>query len=445
MEKQTSFPKKLFFIVASLVFLGFANTIPQTQAQESLLLGQRHWYSVIFRGNGEAIVYARLVISNNSKQPVRTFSFEIPSGSVSEVVVLQQLLPRSCVQWDFQNGGNRCTLYSDPDYSNKYFYTGTYGVEGQTRYENVQISQTGNRFTVTFAQPIEVNKSGALLLSYAAQGYVSKSLGLYRFSFPTLKVSQRIWEVSVAADVDTDFKLRGKRSAINYGTAALPTSGLARNEGSSNPLLDNIAGQVGSVGPLIKQAQGLAPNETLTVKGEYAASWFALYLGAIVKTVLVIVLIFVGLHYLRRYLKKRAESKPAINPELDTSLQKWSVAALVSPFVASMGLISALTVTGLTYLLTRSDLRYLSSYGSLPPMFGIIITIAVLLLYALLILGPAIYAASKYGWKALLYVLLVQFLWYVILVILYLLLYQTGLVGNQPPPYYGGYSLPLSR
>lgn len=435
MQKWTGFPKKVFFLITSLVLLNFSYPAPQAQAQENLLLGQKHWYSVIFRGNGEAIVYARLVISNSSKQPVRTFSFEVPSGSVSEVIILQQLLPRSCVQWDFQNGNNRCTLYGDPDYSNKHFYAGMYGVEGQIRYENVQVNQAGNQFTVMFAEPIEANKSGALLLSYAAQGYVSKFLGLYRFSFPTLKVSQRIWEANVAVDVDTDFKLRGRRSGIDYGTDALPASGLTRSEGFSNPLLDSIASQVGSVGPLVKQAQGLAPGETLTVKGEYAANWFALYLGSIVKTVLVIVLIFVALHYLRRYLKKRAESKPAVNPELETSLQKWSAVALVSPFVASMGLISAITISGLTYLLTRADLRYLSNYGGLPPMFGIIITIAILLLYGLLILGPAIYAASRYGWKALLYVLLVQFLWYVVFVILYLLLYQTGLVGAQSPTY----------
>ena len=96
----------------------------------------------------------------------------------------------------------------------------------------------------------------------------------------------------------------------------------------------------------------------------------------------------------------------------------------------SVGLLSVLLVIGLTFLL-----RFLGEanvFGSMiiEPVFGIVGLITIVLMYVLVLFGPAIIVASKHGWKSLVSVLVAEFLWFVIFVVFYLVLFQSGMNSN---------------
>ena len=68
------------------------------------------------------------------------------------------------------------------------------------------------------------------------------------------------------------------------------------------------------------------------------------------------------------------------------------------------------------------------------PAFLIIGFIAIILVYLLVIFGPAIFAMSRHGWRAFLLIILAEFLWLIIFLILYLLLFQSGIAPNYFGP-----------
>src|SRR4249920_2212292 len=87
---------KAFAGLASAVL---ALLLPATAAAVSsdLLFGQQHSYTVTMRGNGEAVVLARLSFTNTGDQPQKTFSFQIPGSSEpSELIGFQQESPLTC-------------------------------------------------------------------------------------------------------------------------------------------------------------------------------------------------------------------------------------------------------------------------------------------------------------------------------------------------------------
>ena len=58
--------------VALLTMIGVANPV---LAGDDLLFGQSHYYTVVFRGNGEAITYAKIAFTNPDEKPLTDFSF----------------------------------------------------------------------------------------------------------------------------------------------------------------------------------------------------------------------------------------------------------------------------------------------------------------------------------------------------------------------------------
>jgi hypothetical protein len=84
--------KKIFkcllsFLFISIIFL--TSYVKPAKAQSGLFFGQDHKYSVIFRGNGEAVVYARIALTNGDEDILRDISFEIPGVDPSEMVIYQ--------------------------------------------------------------------------------------------------------------------------------------------------------------------------------------------------------------------------------------------------------------------------------------------------------------------------------------------------------------------
>lgn len=421
---------KIVSLVSLSLFVlsGFAGL---ASAQNELLFGQNHFYTVIFRGNGEAITYAKIAVTNSDEKPLTEFAFEMSKVSPTEIVMYQMKLPQECFRYNYSDPARPCLEYRDPDYAQQYYYYGY--SNGQAEYQKIQYTKSGNLYRFTLPTSVEPYKSTAIIVAYAAKGYVNESLGLYKFNFETLKVSSRIQEIRVVVDVDSDLLLKGKRSSVNYNTTGLGMSELAAPKSISSRDLDKVVGSIGSYGPLIKEAKNLAPNESFIVKGEYAASWFRLYLSSILLVLLIVAAIFAGVYFLAKFLKRCGRQNEQFGSETNQQISSQAPPriSMFNLINASAGLLSVILVVGLTYLLQFLGGSMPSRFANVvDPVFSIVGAITIILLYVLVIFGPAIIVAVKHGWKSLISVLIAEFLWFVIFLIIYLVFFPPRLTSN---------------
>lgn len=402
----------------------------------SLLFGQKHSYSVVFRGNGEAITYAKIVIPNREEQILSEFSFEIPKVSPSEMIMYQMKLPPECVRYDYTDPNNPCVEYRDPDYGQDYYYYGS----GQTaEYTRIKYTQSGNIYNLTLPNAVEPSKSTALIISYASKGYVDNTFGLYKFNFETIRVNSRIQSTKVAVDVDSDLLLKGKQSSVNYneGAGAIPMAKLGDSSAVSSRELDRVVSNIGSYGAIIKEGKSLAPNESFNVRGEYANNWLRLYLNEIIITILVIIVIIVLIYLVSKYIsskpKKRVVETTETQDKTNNIVNKNSINLLsVTNVLVSLGTVIFIIIVSII-------IRLLNQYNSWQSIlydttFSSLIAVIMTLLYAFILLTPAIMVGLKRGWGNALSVIILQFIWFVIILILYLLLFQSGMNEIMPMP-----------
>jgi len=419
--KKTILPAvSLFFILLSIA--GGAG------AQTELLFGQNHFYTVIFRGNGEAITYAKLAITNPDEKPLTEFSFEVPKVTPTEIVMYQMKFPQECVNYNYGDSARPCLEYRDPDYAQQYYYYGY--SNGKAEYQKIQYTKSGNLYRFTLPTPVEPYASTAIIVAYAAKGYVKESAGLYTFNFETLKVPSRIQEIRVVVDVDSDLLLKGKRASVNYNSLGIASERAVAPQAISSRDLDKVVGSIGSYGPIVKEAKNLAPNESFVVKGEYATNWFRLYLGSILLTLLIVVGIFVGVYFLVKFLKKRGGQDGQLGSETNQQTppqMPQGIINILNLTNAWVSLLSVVLVIGLTYLLNFLGESDLFRFVNIDPVFGVVGVIAIILLYVLIIFGPAVGVATKHGWKSLISILIAEFLWFMVFLIVYLVLFQSGL------------------
>ncbi len=401
----------------------------------SLLFGQRHSYSVVLRGNGEALVYGRLTVTNPSEQPMSTFSFSIPGAAADEVAVLEVSGHGPCISYSqpmpecvrSADGNAGCLEYDYPQrvcngYQKMDLSYG--GWPGDASYRALAVAKEGNLYKATFSEPIPARQSAYLVMAYAARGYVTKSMGVYSFAFKTPQVPARVEDVSVGVEVDSEFVLRGARSSVDYQSVTLeaPTSmALDASLGMQRSAeLDRFVPSIGR-GQVSKSAKKLAPNESLIVTGQFAASAWQLNWGRIVVTLLVLLAICVGIALLVRW---RRSHRP-IAPVAVSQATFWDLARL-----PALGLLALALVSFLTLIIKEiSDTRVFR--WSSDPVSVVAGSLVAGLLYVAALFGPAVWAATKYRPVAFLKVVGYTVAWIVVLYVLYLLL-----IGSGGPRYY---------
>jgi hypothetical protein len=387
-----------------------------------LLFGQSHFYSVLLRGNGEAIVYSRIVVTNSEEEPLREFSFEIPKVSPTEMVMYQMKLPKECVRYDYNSPGTPCLEYQDPDYTRRqYYYYGS--PEGKIEYKRISFEKEGNTYRFEIPEEVEPFKTTAFVLAYAAKGYVTEKSGLYKFQFETIKVPSRVKESRVVVDVDSDLYMKGKRSQVDYfDFPAYKADEMGAGDTAiSNRELDRVVNEIGAYGQLMKEAKNLAPHEVFIVNGEYAKSWLRLQLFSIIRSLLVILLIFFAVYYLMKFLNKRNKKET----EKTKNKNAWPITT-VNLLISLISALSVFAVTIVLYTIERTGSFYFSYYY----FFDIISFIVIALLYILIIFMPPIIVSLKNGWKSFVVILLGEFFWMLVIFLLFLVLYQTGVTDN---------------
>jgi hypothetical protein len=425
--------KRLIKKVISFTALTLASVailVSPASAQGDLLSGQSQYYTVVFRGNGEAIVYAKLVINNISDKVISDFSFQMPKAMPSELVIYQIRTQGRCLDYTTTMPSQPCTRFAEPDYSSQYYPTPS----GSNSYLKISnYDKSGSRYTFALPTPVDPGRSTALVIAYAAQGYARKTLGGHKFAFETFRVASRLQQVNVSVDVDSDQLLKGKKSSVNYATSdielGLSASSTATGLGSS--AMDRAVGKIGTSGPIMKNAKSLAPDESLTVKGEYADSWFGLYWDSVLLTVLIIAALIVGLVFLMKFLKRRrSRTAHAAAPAAQAKTEKdWSV---FNPAHVWISLVSVAATIGFAYLLPLLD-RWFGS-GVNDPVFDIVGAIAILLFFLIAIFGPPAYAGVKYGRKSFAVIFLADFLWMVLFLIIYFVLFRSGAIPHPVYP-----------
>lgn len=435
--------KTLTGLVLGLLLL--LNVVPVHGQQSDLLSGQKHYYSTLFRGNGEAIVYARIVLTNNDSKPQSEFNFEIPRATVSEFVAFQQSLPQRCARYDYTKRPSVCIEYEDANYDTSYSYRTS---SEKANYEKITPEVSGEAYKLKLPKQLEPNKSTAIVIAYAAKGYVSTFLGKNTFNFETFRVDNRVQLSKVTADVDADQILKDRPSKVNYNQSdSAATTAASEGASLSTQSVDRVASQVGSSGPIVKETKNLAPGETFTVKGEYADSWFILYLGEIIIGILVILAIMLGFYFLSKWMKKRQPKKEVPTQESDdknhkletktvaetspkTTSNKLGFRESINPLVIGMGLVSAIIAVTLIF-----SAEWLSDIFRIQnETIGLIVGIGLFVLALVLIVAPIIFVGAKNGWKSLLVSIVSMALWLLVLAILASLLFQND--SNYNNRYY---------
>ncbi len=439
------------FSIAAILILGAGFNQPTASAESvDLFFGQDHSYSVIFRGNGEAIVYAKLAFTNGGEEDQTDYSFSLPKVTPSEIAIYQMVLPEECVEYDYTDStlgtysdDRICKRYQEADYNQSYYYSYS---NSDAEYEKAEYTNDGQNFKITLPSSVKPKRSGALIIAYAAKGYVTENMGLFKFNFETIAVPSRINSLVVAVDVDSDLVLRGNKAKVNYSNSTMKATAEGAADASfTSEKLDDIVGNIGSYTSLTKEASNLSKNETFSVKGQYATSWARLYTSSIILSILIPCGIVVLSILLFKIIRKNKIAKKLENQEVGSSDTGTAENQSVAPTTVAvnsknepvnfgkivvLGLLSDIMIAAAIgiplVIMYMADNVLNMSYN---PIMSVMMFLIIILLTGLAILCLPIIYSIKHGWKNLIFIIVSEICWGIILLILYTVLYQTGLTN----------------
>jgi hypothetical protein len=433
-------------IVTTFVLQAGLWTGTAVAAQSDLLFGEHHSYSVTMRGNGEAVVTARIVLTNTSDQPMTKFSFEIPKLQVTELTGYQQHIPNVCQSGgplpltpsngpakDTSSNSTGTAVIAPPvrclTNTQQYYLQDQYGSSGST-YTRLQFDNLGGtKYSVTLPTAVGPQDSTGLLLGYAGRGYAQGRFGAYSFDFQTLRVGERVKDATVAVDVDGDQYLLDGQTKVSYGAArgSKAAASLPNSAATSNSSLDTIAYGLGQGGEINKEAKDLAAGDTFSVKGTYADASWKLHPGTLTSLGLVgLAVLGVVIWAVRRMRKARpvkveAKSDAPSKPEVKPADEKVLLARLPTRFADPLIILVALGSVIAVGLITWALLYFTNQQNYSSDTFTEVITfIAAILAYVLVVLGPVVWlAAQRKDWKVAVYMVVWQVMWLVVLIVVY--------------------------
>ena len=391
--------------------------------------GQNQYYTVVFDGEGETAVAAKLTFQNATKDPIDSVDIEIPGTVVRLITAVQEISQRPLCPPDQPlpsylelNNIRPPTPCDDYGYSLPYYYLLT-----------PKEDHLSESTKVTLALPKSINSQEqfSVLLYYKAVGYVQKHAGLFKFFFNTIKMPYDVQDVRVAINTQEGLYLAGGKAETQYrpnfapiaAPSALPASGAASES------LRDFSQQIAHEQGFIKQTSGLDPWESFTVQGKYAPSRFLLalpsILAAILSILIAIALLVLAFKKLRRIMP-RVSTKTGgsqlflANPWIQASFSGFAVA-----FVIAM--LSVVFVW-----LTQNLSRY-ARYGTFSQLFGMLMFLSLIGFGLLIFFGVPLYFFKRYRWQVMLLALAVE-LGALFLISLLLLLALGSMPGTTSPP-----------
>lgn len=327
--------------------------------------GQTQKYSVVFRGNGEAVITLNAALSNTTDQPLSELKFRVPKGIPSDIIAYQVIGQRQCIEYDYSKQKLSplssvrpeqppCLQYQEPDFNQ---YIQGYNVKYQKATTDLQT----DTIILTLPQPIPANNAGGIMLYFRNTGYAKKDIfGGFNYSFETLKIEDKIQTLQVGISTDSDLLLKDTDSSVSYRFA--DTSDMMKAETSAgmaapmaNAQFDSFYHQIGQ-GSIIKTSSNLQPLDSYVVTGRYAKTSLQLYAKEIAIGISVVIIFLLIIVFLIRW-GLHAWTKKGSSKNASTHIHPV-VIALISSFG------SALTVVIYTIILMflfRVLTRYMSS------------------------------------------------------------------------------------
>jgi hypothetical protein len=385
---------------------------------QSLFYGEYHNYSVTFKEDGEAIIYAKLVFTNSGNEDITSYSFNAKDSELKELAILQVKLPQECADYtqvyDPITGRNKCARFRDPDYNSYYYYS--YGSTEEITYRNAKFSNEGLSYTVELPEALKPDKTSALLLAYTSTDYTKTSFSAKSYNFPTLTIGNRITEAKIGVSVDEGLVLEGVTTPTYCTMGMCPisatkdvaVSSIGDASGiSSTPVtnrsLDNLYASIGT-GQKVFEAKSIAPDKSFEAKGKYAKTKLGLNSQSLILSI-VGVLIFIAIVVLvsLRLRNKSIKSQSAKNG-------KWTGINLMGKMVPVASLIPmAGLISGTWYLST--DNFSSNVWNAVNGAGKSFVVVFVVLLYAVLVSIMPIIFGLKNGWHAIVSVIIMQALW----------------------------------
>ena len=368
---------------------------PYPEGITSPFFGQNHFYSYTFRGNGEAVVTAKIILTNASESDaLKETSLRFPDISPSNILVYQILGRGVCIRYDtpgFEaaSGGYRpptCLEYGEPDY---------FGYWGEAKYQKAEFDFSGDTLVIKLPSEIKPQKSGAFFVHFRTSDLTKKQpFSGFKYEIETLMVDSEINQLTVGINTDANLFLKGARGEVDYRGSELALQEKAVPSGAdaqASVSIDRFLSTVG-YGLVTRSASNLAPLESFRVEGEYAKSRFGLYASEL--GVSLVVFLALGIVFLLIF-KKVSKSLKGEKKEAKSGQKGYFGISLGISFVSSalIGLYSAVAVF-LARLL--SELIYFE-YQSFIILFLMLISLCV---YVFLLFAPGVFWGVKkeMGW-----------------------------------------------
>lgn len=391
------------------------------------ILGQEHAYSVLFRGNGDAVVTMRAAFTNEDSVQKNTVSFRIPRVEPRRISAFQIIYEPQCIRYkpfnpSDQSGQPACIEYQEPDYFQWY---------GQAKYRKATPQLSGDTLTVVLPQSIKPTKSGSVLIVFSAAGYAKINLfGAYNYAFETFKVEDTsVTKATIGISVDSDLVLAGAKGTVNYRFSEVQAMSLAADVekgAAASPQLDQMYSQVG-YGTITKTASHLEPLESYTLKGRYADTVIRLYgkgilIGLSIFVAVAVVILLLGRTAINALTKQQVNAAAVSSADMVVTIGgSFVAAALIAIYTAAL-------------LLLRNTLQQVVSYEMVGIVF-ILITIISIGVYGFLLIAPAILVGLRRGlaWGLGAFGLTILFLLVnaIIMIVVLMLLYGNG---SRPIP-----------
>lgn len=404
------------------------------------LPGQDHYYTLQFRGNGEALVSLKVIFTNETGISTNQFQLHgFETVNPSDITAYQVTARETCTRWIYPNtpipmdstlekGVSTkpvtpvITMTPLPqmgsDYSVNGFYPAKqycaqYGdaditpyMSGNALYQRANVLLNGGTATVDLMSPVEGGKTGAVVLTYRTFAYAHKTIfGAYDYTFTTLKSDAVIRQAQVGVNIDPDLKLRGVQSGINYaqGITVAPAMKMLELDrvNVSAPEFDTFYNQIGS-GMILKQANQLQPEESYTMKGIYAPTTLQLYANDIFLWVIIIAAIcLLGLFTIRfaiiRLRQRENQLADVPRPHHSQSVSFSNIPSWVIAISVGFGSAVFLLIYSLFIIFVMSLLQNI--YSPFTSLISVLLALISFSIYAFVLFVPAGLVWWRRGWK----------------------------------------------
>lgn len=398
--------------------------------------GQDHAYSVTFRGNGQAVVFLRVLFSNNGDTPLKTLTLRFPKVDPEGILAYQVLRDKTCLRYDYNKPAVApayqypCLEYGESNYSDYY---------GTNTYKKAKTSLTTDTLTIELSDSLASQKSGSVLVYFRAFGFAKKNVfGAYDYTFETLKVDDTIRNLRVGISPDSDLYMKGAQGNVDYFKESAPVfeSSKAMSVGASfrNTSVDTAMNNIG-YGTVNKNASNLMPLDSYKVKGAYADSRLKLYAGTAIASIIVVVMVLLALGFgvlkLFRALNKKSVTPDSLNVNRSYTGINLTISALA-------GFVSASIITILIFLAyfftrTMNSWSYSGDAVSVLPVFALLLFVG---LVGIFLIFPCIFVGVKRGiwWGLATFVFTLFWLFMAFIVLGLIFVGFKSSVGTYPTP-----------